>query len=53
MRLGVTPLAISVAAAAARLIGAEVTADVLAYTYLALATVIMTRDTELKAAQRI
>ena len=52
MRLGVAPLAIGVAVASARLIGAEVAADVLACLYLTVATVTMTRDAELKAPQR-
>jgi hypothetical protein len=52
MRLGLAPLALGVAVAATRLTGAEFTADALAYLYLVVATVSVTRDADLKALQR-
>ena len=52
MRLGIAPLAIGVAVAAARLAGADFAADTLACLYLTVATVAMTRGADLKAPQR-
>jgi hypothetical protein len=52
MRLGIAPLALGVAVAATRLVGADFTADMLACLYLAVATVSVMRDADLKAPQR-
>jgi hypothetical protein len=52
MRLGIVPLSLGVAIAATRLAGADLTADMLACLYLAVATVHVMRDADLKAPQR-
>ena len=53
MRIGIAPLAIAIAVATAHLIGARVAADLLACLYLTVATVNMTRNSQLKATERI
>jgi hypothetical protein len=45
MKVGIAPLAVGVMVAAARLLGSDLTADVLAYVYLGVGTVMMTRGT--------
>jgi hypothetical protein len=45
MKVGIAPLTVGVMVAAARLLGSDLTADVLAYVYLGIGTVMMTRGT--------
>jgi hypothetical protein len=45
MKVGIAPLAVGVMVAAARLLGSDLTADVLGYVYLGIGTVMMTRGT--------
>ena len=52
MRLGVAPLTLAVAVMATRLSGADFTADLLAFLYLTVATVLARRDADLKVPQR-
>lgn len=45
MKVGMAPLTVGVMVALARLLGSDLTADVLAYVYLGIGTVMMTRGT--------
>lgn len=45
MKVGMAPLTVGVMVALARLLGSDLTADVLAYVYLGIGTMMMTRGT--------
>ena len=53
MRIGVTPLLLSIAVAATRLTGADVAADALAYLYLTFITLMLSRTAPLTAPERV